>query len=221
MTRLTDQWDRMVRLTELFLTQGASDTELSEKYVAMLNDLRNDTLTMGDTGYVLGMERAPASQSRHHAREGGLVAHILQMWDLWSGGLKSTIAAQCGLVDYVEDSSFVWRAILHHDLNKVWKYELKSLDPWEVDYAKDPLTAILTDTHKSLYLLAKHDIFLPVVLHSALITAEGGFSATHPKTESVFSKVIYILDELSANVVDRLQRDAFWDSKIGGIHEIP
>lgn len=215
---LSGQWDRMIRLTEMFLTQHADSTELSEKYVAMLEMLRADQVFGEECA--LGLYRAPASQSRHHAFEGGLVAHLLQMFDIWVE-LGLALRTQTALPEYLTDNAFVWRAILHHDLNKVWKYKLVTADPWKVDYAPDPLSKLLTDTHKSLQILGRMHITLPVVLHSALITAEGGFSATRPKVESVFSKVIYLLDELSANVVDRLQRDAFWDSKIGGINEVP
>jgi hypothetical protein len=218
MTMLDNQWDRIIRLTELFLTQGTDDLELSEKYIAMLKFLQHDCLD-GET-HILGMMRAPASANRHHAFEGGLVKHLLEMWEIWTS-LHHTLRSYGELPDMLNDSGLVWRAILHHDLNKVWKYKLVTVDPWKVNYAQDSLTALLTDTHKSIHFLGTQDIHLPVVLHNALITAEGGFSVAKPRAESVFSKVVYILDELSANVLDRLYTKRFWDSKIGGVNEVP
>lgn len=196
-------------------------------YTVLFNDLRHDRFVPGKDKdgnaievCLLGMRRAPGSKNRHHNVQGGLVTHLLQMWEIWTG-LRGILRDHNAVHPQLNDLN-VWKCILHHDLNKVWKYRLVKDDPWEVDYANDQdrLTTLLGDTNKVLFLLSKHGIKLPIPLHNALITAEGGYSSSpRPNAETVLAKVAYLLDEMSANVVDRLQTSRFWDSKQGGISE--
>lgn len=213
-------WNRLRMITAQFTSERMSGSHLLEgQYTSLLNYLEDD-MRVGDK-CMLGMRRAPGSQSRHHSVEGGLVAHLLQMWDVWLT-LPPTIRIPGNTHPHLNDST-VWRGILHHDLNKVWKYALATEDPWKVDYAKkeDPMTAILGDMNKSFHFINLFGIHLTIPLHAALITSEGGFSAYHPETDTVLGKMLYLLDELSANVVDRMLTDRFWDSKVGGIDEVP
>lgn len=228
--------------------------EESVSYVQLLNDLRHDR-NIGGVTY-LGMYRAPGSKNRHHNVEGGLVRHLLQMWELWVD-LRGVFRAHNAQHALLNDSN-IWKCILHHDLNKVWKYKLieipdteehltakkilDSISPaqhevewanatlakkapptWAVDYADDQIHSFLgDDTNKTIFFLNQRGIKLSLPLYNALITAEGGYSRQpRPKTESVLAKVAYLLDDMSANVIDRLQTDRFWDSKEGGISEVP
>lgn len=226
-------WDRLSEVTNKIISANESSREQrrlqdeASAYTLLLNDLRHDRIVQGKDKEgnaieitLLGMRRAPGSKNRHHNVQGGLVAHILQMWELWVD-LRAVIAAHHCFHPQLNDLN-VWKCILHHDLNKVWKYKLVKDDPWEVDYANDHdrLSMLLGDTNKVMALLMKHGIKLPVLLQNALITAEGGYSTSpRPHAETVLAKVAYLLDELSANVVDRLQTGRFWDSKQGGISE--
>jgi hypothetical protein len=216
--RLENNWNRLEYLTRSLLVNKLHDVEQHASYVRMLNDLRQDRTVYGET--LLGLYRAPASKNRHHDCEGGLVAHLVQMWDLWTG-LRSVIKGQVGVWMHAQLSDQnMWLAILHHDLNKIWKYKLVSGSPWQVDYANtDRTSALLGDTSKSMWLLQHYDIKLSIPLYNALIVAEGGFSKVRPHAESVLAKVAYLIDELSANVVDRMLTDRFWDSKRGGLRE--
>jgi hypothetical protein len=135
------------------------------------------------------------------------------MWVLWSH-VRGMIERTGNSLQHLSDAE-VLKGIIHHDLNKVHKYKLVSTEPWEVDYAKDVdiLTEHLGDTHKSLHLLGMYNISVPLKLHGALVRAEGGFSETKTKAESVFAKVLYILDELSANVISRIDSGRLMNSK--------
>jgi hypothetical protein len=212
------QWSLLVQLTEDMTVLKFGDKGLGASYNRLLSGLRHDRSNNGTR--ILGLYRAPASKDRHHDFEGGLIAHLLQMWHIWTG-LRSVIRAGTeGTHSQLNDSN-VWRAILHHDLNKVYRYQLISVPGWAVDYANtgDRLDTLLGSTHKKLSLLMQYDIPLSPVLHNALICSEGGYSTDRPHAGTVFAKVVYLLDELSANVIDRLDAGRFWDSKNGGLNE--
>lgn len=223
---LAENWARLREVTTMLVLDKDLSTRESalfademSRYMQLLESLRHDRY-VGDV-CVLGMFRAPASANRHHAVEGGLVQHLLQMRELWlsfKGILRDHNAHHPELND-----RNVWKCILHHDLNKVWRYAQVKSDTWSVTYADDVLSKFLGDsTNKTLYFLNQHHITLTPALFNALITAEGGFSTQpRPKVESVLAKVCYLLDDMSANVIDRLQTGRFWDSKVGGINEVP
>lgn len=233
--RLEDQWHALRALVSAFIYRADATSAdayrsvgIEDKYHQLLNSVRHDRMV--GASCMLGLYRAPGSKDRHHAYEGGLVAHLLEMWSAWKNILRPAIIDSAP-TEFINDS-LVLRAIIHHDLNKVHRYRLVSIEtfmvvhdveqveiPWSVDYGtknEDPLGHLLPSTHKSLQLLMDAGITLDPLLHNALVTAEGGFTeGKRPRTESVFAKVIYILDELSANVFGRLNPVQFWDSKGG------
>ena len=222
MTDIGHNWDQMVYHSNDILVQSFGDKDLAMKYEMMLHALKHDRI-IGDT-LILGMRRAPGSQRRHHAIEGGLVIHLMEMWRAWAMIRNMIPMRDANITD-----SLVWRAILHHDLNKIYRYKQvtkdkdgNALTDWKVDYTdgnEDPLGYLLPSTHKTLGILTHYGIPLSPLLLNALITAEGGYSqGPHPKTETVFAKVVYLCDELSANVINRLETGRFWDSKEGGLN---
>ena len=225
--QLDANWSRLEEITSALGTEagdhsreGRSAYDERTKYAFLLSDLKHDR-EISHQVTLLGMRRAPASHQRHHDAEGGLVAHLLQMWDLWLS-VRRVLVDHGPLHPQLSDWN-VWRGILNHDLNKVWKYKLVSLEPWTVEYAKedDRLGMLLGDVGKVEFFLGKNKIHLSVLLMNALLTSEGGFSPSpRPHAETVLAKMLYILDELSANVVDRLQNGRFWHSLRGGISEI-
>ena len=245
---LDENWSTVLNITKDQVVENYRDKQMADAYRCMLDELRGDREV--DGMILLGMRRAPGSKERHHPMEGGLVKHLLQMWGIWST-LKHTIRQSSGGTwhEQLSDQN-VWRAILHHDLNKVWRYKVlpaqirctcgdqtastcsvhgidrgntSPADEWKVDYAQDAdrHQAYLTKDMKTLFFLQKHGISISLPLFNALFTAEGGFSRLYPEKETVLAKVVYILDELSAGVVDRLLAGTFWDSKVGGVRETP
>lgn len=213
---LDANWERFRALTANTITSH----DIKHAYLRMIDDLREDR-RLDHTCTLLGLYRAPGSKERHHAVEGGLIIHLLEMFEIWKD-LREIIRRRVLHMHIHLDDQSIWLAILHHDLNKIWKYQLISEAPWMVDYGnqRDRIEYMLGGTNKSLWLLAKYGIRLSLPLHNALICAEGGFSETpRPHTETVLAKVAYILDEMSANVVNRLQHGRFWDSKVGGLSE--
>lgn len=141
---LGENWSRLIHLTNTNVQEAAV-----VNYINMLAALRDDNAQLlGLGGTFLGFRRAPAATKNHHAYEGGLVVHLLEMWDTWlwvRGMLNHPL---------IHDSR-VWRTILHHDLHKAYgTYKLISTDPWKTEYANDR-SSMLTgpDNVKSLWIL--------------------------------------------------------------------
>lgn len=225
-----DNWDAFMHHSNDILIQSFGDRELASKYHAMFYALKHDRF-LEDGTIVLGMRRAPGSQRRHHAFEGGLVVHLMEMWRAWVT-IRNLLPPNMAMPQSFNTNALVWRAIVHHDLNKVYKYKHiqkdkdgNTLETWKVDYSganEDPLGYLLPGTYKSIEILCHHGIPIPPLLLNALITAEGGYSeGPRPQTETVFAKIVYLCDELSANVINRIETDRFWDSKEGGLSVAP
>lgn len=217
---LNTAWNHVMTVTREQVTQSLNDRDAAMLYEAMLNDLRHDHAIDAEHT-LLGMRRAPASKDRHHAIEGGLLTHLLEMWALWFG-CKNIILSSLtpSVLPKTLTDSMVWRAILHHDLNKIWRYQLISNNPWKVEYStRDRPGGLLGNANKSLWLLQSYGIRLDLPLYNALLCSEGGYSEVRPSAETVLAKIVHILDEMSANVVDRLMYGRFWDSKCGGIND--
>lgn len=217
--RLDTRWRHLEQHTQNAVLHRLGDRDLAASYALMLNDLRQDKPFYAQNCFLLGMRRAPGSKNRHHNEEGGLVLHLLQMYAAWEHmreHIKNTTNGHPLLTD-----SNVWLAILHHDLNKVWRYQLTDYATWTVDYFDNSRSKLLGGDQTSLSILMQYGITLTPLLHNALICAEGGYSALRPRAETVLSKVVYLLDEMSANVIDRLRTDRFWDSLSGGLSEDP
>lgn len=205
MTDLEKNWKQLNQLTVGLL----GDCEhLILPYQRLFERYRNDIVVDAQTT-ILGLYRAPGSKDRHHDFEGGLVAHMLEMWSIYEWivpMLKSMDLKPFG-------SSNIWRGIIHHDLNKIHRYKRLQQTPWMVDYADDRANDLLGSAQKSLAILIEMNLAPNILLHNALITSEGGYSKSRPKNETALAKMLYLLDDMSANVVDRLRSGRFWDSQ--------
>lgn len=179
----------------------------ANRYLEMLNALGPDIHEPGDLVY-LGMQRAPAATGNHHAFEGGLVYHLLEMWAIWER-LKPDLEAQ----PHISDERIL-KAIIHHDLHKAHRtYVLESEDPWKTRYGEDPTDMLMTNDTKSIWLLNQHGIRLDPEQMNALLWAEGGFAKIRPKQCTALSKLAYCLDELSGNVASRIYTKTLIDLK--------
>lgn len=192
-----------VRLMELVERHLWGDDR--HHYANMLVGVAPDR-AQGDDTY-LGLLRAPAARGNHHAFEGGLVHHLLEMWDCW------LMVRDKFLVEpYVTDAR-VLKAIINHDIHKAHlTYRLVTEDPWKVEYGH-PSDSLTTTDFKSLQILSCYGIVLDYEQMNALQLAEGGFSNTQPKWCSVLAKVCYLLDEMSANVLARIEAKTFLDHR--------
>jgi len=99
---------------------------------------------------------------------------------------------------------------LHHDLHKTYRtYELVSEDPWEVKYDYDqPSERAMPWSVKSVWILMQNGITLDPHQMNALMREGGGWSEQQMdrKGDSVLAKLGYLLDELSGNVLGRIEK---------------
>ena len=192
-------WEKLVSLTASTLPSVEA-----EAFLRLLDALKEDQPNgknpiSGFTGH-----RQP--KGNHHAYEGGLVQHLLEMWGLW-GRLKPQLNAP----PFVSDER-VLRAIVLHDLHKAYRtYELISGEPWEVQYGQDETDMLMGADVKSLWLAQRAGIKLDPEQINALLWAEGGFSNIRPRWCTVLAKVCYALDELSGNGLARIEKRTFLD----------
>lgn len=205
-----------------------SDPQFS-KYMKMLRELEPDVVFHGSTYNdpiaimrrelypareddirLLGFGRAPAAKGYHHAFEGGLANHLLEMWSIWQHW-KNQSMGNVGefpilLIDkfYGRDME-VFKAILHHDLHKAWQtFELVSEDPWEAKYSQNPSQRRFSNMTKTLWLLQKHGIELDMEQYHTILVSEGGWAEIRTRETTPFAKLIYLLDEMSSNVISKL-----------------
>ena len=202
---LRENWEKLKGLAA-----GILPSPEGGDFLRLLDGLKEDQLN-GQQHY-LGFCRAPAARRNHHAYEGGLVRHLLEMWALWE-----QLKPQLNAPPFVSDQR-VLKAIILHDLHKSYRtYELMSGDPWEVRYGNDETDMLMGSDVKSLWLAQRAGIALDPDQINALLWAEGGFSNIRPKWCSVLAKVCYALDELSGNGLARIGKGTFLDhSRISG-----
>lgn len=209
---------RFQRLKALITTHLNSKDELL--YNRMIDDLGPDRLDTRN-GYVgdqlLGLRRAPAAKGNHHAFEGGLVYHYLEMWDIW------TIWANrfyLRTTSHMNDDR-VLRGIINHDLHKAYRYyRLVSTAPWQVELATDyrkqslePSDTLVIENVKTIQILNHHGITMDDEQMNALLWSEGGFSKTKPQWCSILAKLLYLLDEFSGNVIGRIEKGTWLDHR--------
>lgn len=199
-------------------------SKLGQNILSMLDDLQSDET---DNGLLYaGFENAPAAVGNHHACKGGLVAHYLEMWNIWQG-IKGTLLSTI-LFTYSDpvighsriNDSDILIGILIHDLHKArftFRYttdEDRSKDKKNLNrefvYGSHPSNTMLTNNQKTAHILTHYSVDLDLVLLNCLYNSEGGFASERPKDTSILAKIVYVLDELSSNVSDRLSSGKFF-----------
>lgn len=194
-------------------------SEDAPKYQHMLEQLALDQ--QAGINVLLGFRRAPAAKGNHHDREGGLVAHLLEMWDVYTK-LRAAYP-QLDQPPHITPAR-VLTAIICHDLHKGYRtfvlvppegcYVWRDGDTWKADYANDLSDTLTTPDVKTLALLARHGIALDDEQLNALCWAEGGWSKIQPKFTSVLAKLCYLLDEMSGNVLERINKRTLLNHRV-------
>jgi hypothetical protein len=179
---------------------------LSQEWVNMVTDykfMENTSYTdaTGRTVEYLGLRDASAAKSNHHDYQGGLVQHFLEMWDYWQV-LKSTFPPCTLLTD-----ARILAGILLHDLHKAWcYYHPDPEDATKISYGSHPSSGFLRDDQKTAYLIQQYKLPVDLIQLNALYHSEGGWAECPPKWNTVLAKLLYLLDELSGNVLARIDK---------------
>jgi hypothetical protein len=199
-----ENFDTLLLLIDTFIEEA----ELKGKYIKMLTELERDQMPEDSKVTFLGFKRAPAARGYHHNFEGGLVYHLIEMWNTWTIWRDSF-----ALVDkWFITNDRILRAIINHDLHKGYAtYILKRILPFETEYGHHSSKDLLTKDSKSISILSKFGISLDGEMMNALLWAEGGFAIVQPEARPALSVLAYLLDEFSANVVNRIEKGTMLD----------
>lgn len=152
-------------------------------------------------------DEAPAGKGQHHAYAGGLVVHLLEMWNFWLL-LKPSFSAS----KIINDKT-VLAGILAHDLHKANKMYVVSDEG--VTYAETGEACLVSAAQANVALIPAEErgnlLLLNIISH-----AEGGWAKDPAKWATSLSKLVYVLDELSANVLARVEENCEFGIKAKG-----
>jgi hypothetical protein len=154
--------------------------------------------------YYYGMKEAPAAKGFHHAYEGGLVQHYLEMLHV-AGVLCQSIEHFRPLTE----KEIVF-AVVAHDLHKAYAHF--SYDGTKFMYANNSTTKLMTPDQKTIYMLSHCGVRLSVEEINSIFSSGGGYAKAPPPMQTVLSKFVYLLDEHSV-LIDRI-RAGRWRANI-------
>lgn len=146
----------------------------------------------------LGLIEAPAGVGMHHAYIGGLVTHYLEMWAFYINNESPFKGIQ-----YEGD---VLRAIILHDLHKAhYCFTVKGMLPDgctpNIEYGEYLGTRAVSANMRSLHIALSAGGKVNDLVLNSLCNAEGGWAKDPSRLVSSFAKYIYLLDEISSNVI--------------------
>lgn len=200
LTQMEQDWNWQLLL-------GITRETLPPENLRMVLSLEKDS-TMADGRVYLGMRRCPAAKKNHHAIEGGLVAHLLEMWDYFSvlkDHFRETGKQPTELEAVFLTQERIWAGILYHDLHKA--YCDARFDNFGQLVRGDHVSSkMLRNDQKTAWILQNYGVKMDIIQANALYHSEGGWAESPPKHSSILAKVLYLLDELSGNVSARVSK---------------
>ena len=157
-----------------------------------------------------GLLTAPASVAAHHNYTGGLVVHYLEMLET-AKTFYEVKHPQLPALPF--EPSEVLIGILIHDIHKAsFNYKVKQ-DGTGPEYSTHLSLELLPKNARSQQILAEAGIVLTLQQLNVLYNSEGGYNPERPKQCTPLAKFIYLLDEMSANVYDRIAQNRMYHYK--------
>jgi hypothetical protein len=142
---------------------------------------------------ILGLMCAPAGKGVHHAYQGGLVEHILEM--VYYLNSFDSLLDESDNRASLDHAAMIEGALLH-DIHKGFMHFYVQKDG-SFDYYKGAWNAFNTPNQKTIAMLMECDVIIsPKVLH-ILNCSEGGWAENAPREATVEAKLVYVADELS------------------------
>jgi hypothetical protein len=195
----------------LQILRGIAQT-VSPAWIPFISEYASDSSTGNLRS--LGLAYAPASVRRHHSFEGGLVYHFLEMWSI------HTRLHMCTPQLPLLCDKNVFDGILAHDLHKVLRYtacnQILGYDKGRL--FKGMSTSLMNDNTLSVMLLPK-DLQTPLVAN-VICCAEGGWAKDPAPGVSSLAKYVYLLDDMSANVFEKINVKDSEERRIEGLPPI-
>ncbi len=202
-------WQKLVDLIKAINPRLVCILEKFEDNVVNVNDAINPVIYPG-------LKNAPAGVFNHHSYEGGLVEHLLEMWDTH---VKIYKVLELGVIDTNIHlrSDEILEVIIIHDLHKGYCYYRYPTFKEDQDFIQSPTTTgyfkrsnldhvkMAGDNGVSFWMCQLAGFKLSSLKSlNAILCSEGGYAKSPPEWQTVLAKYVYILDEISSNVLSRL-----------------
>jgi hypothetical protein len=98
----------------------------------------------------------------------------------------------------------VLKGIILHDLHKAWvMFIADPSKPSGIGYGQHPANNMLRKDQCTVYICQQAGIVLDLATLNMVYHSEGGWADSPPKWGSTYAKLIYLLDEMSGNVIAR------------------
>lgn len=208
------------KLISLITSVNPSLLPLVNKFKENLLSINEDVLKVRTYP---GLKNAPAGIYVHHAYPGGLVDHLLEMWDIHLVLYNTLLLKDIDAHNHLREAEILETIILH-DLHKgycFYRYpnpdeeKIGKATKWAKGYfqrANEDHLMLVGDSGITVWMCqhAGYTVSSLKVLN-AVLNAEGGYSKTQTPWQTVLAKYVYVLDEISSNVLARLQKGNVYD----------
>lgn len=172
----------------------------------------------GDTRIrVFGIFDAPAGKGVHHAYQGGLVEHLLEMRYYLDKFAYDLLDGPSGKKHPILDMDAMYQGAFLHDIHKGFMHFHEKEDG-TIDYWNGAWSAFMTPDQKTYAMLMESGICISPKVQHIINHSEGGWAENPSKEATVEAKLVYLADELSVcnsrmqqgNVKSIRQRPDVW-----------
>ena len=140
---------------------------------------------------VFGLYDAPAGKGVHHAYQGGLVEHLLEMKYYLDLFANSCLDTPQGL-----DMQAMYEGAFLHDLHKGFMHFYEKEDG-TIDYWNSAWSAFMTPDQKTYAMLMEVGTKITSKVQHIVNNSQGGWAENPSKEATVEAKLVYLADELS------------------------
>lgn len=152
---------------------------------------------------VFGIYDAPAGKGVHHAYQGGLVVHLLEM-KYYLDCFTHCLDGPSGGPHPDLDLEAMYEGAFLHDIHKGFMHFYEKEDG-TLDYWNGAWSAFMTPDQKTYAMLMEAGVKISPKVQHIVNNSEGGWAENPSKEVTVEAKLAYLADELSV-VNSRLQQ---------------
>ena len=171
---------------------------------------------------VFGLYDAPAGKGVHHAYQGGMVEHLLEMHYYLDQFAHNLLDGPSGEKDPRLDMDAMYQGAFLHDLHKGFMHFYEKEDG-TIDYWNCAWSTFMTPDQKTYAMLMETGVRISTKVQHIVNNSQGGWAENPSKEVTVEAKLVYLADELSVcnsriqqgNIKSIRQRPDVWHSLSG------
>lgn len=153
---------------------------------------------------VFGIFDAPAGKGVHHAYQGGLVLHLLEMKYYLDKFADELLDGPSGKKNPCLDMDSMYQGAFLHDIHKGFMHFYEK-DDGTIDYWNGAWSTFMTPDQKTYAMLMESGVRISAKVQHIINNSEGGWAENPSKEATVEAKLVYLADELSV-VNSRIQQ---------------